>query len=103
MIGVSLRGATRVMTLIDEVFGLNIDIPDWTTGRLWLMRLGHAMLTMPLEQAEDWAWLADHSVQIGQEKCLVILGIRLRDLPPAGACLQQRDLLLIGQPSPVLG
>jgi hypothetical protein len=93
--GVSLRGAPRVLELIAEVFGLSIDIPDWTTGRLWLMRLGHAMLTMPLEQAEDWAWLADHSVQIGQEKCLVILGIRLRDLPEPGACLQHRDLHLI--------
>lgn len=93
--GVSLRGAPRVLTLIAEVFGLFIDTPDWTTGRLWLMRLGHAMLTMPLEQAEDWAWLADHSVQIGQEKCLVILGIRLCDLPKPGACLQHRDLRLI--------
>ncbi len=93
--GVSLRGAPRVLALIAEVFGLSIDIPDWTTGRLWLMRLGHAMLTMPLEQADDWAWLADHSVQIGQEKCLVILGIRLRDLPKPGACLQHRDLHLI--------
>lgn len=93
--GVSLRGVPRVLTLIAEVFGLSIDIPDWTTGRLWLMRLGHAMLTMPLEKAEDWAWLADHSVQIGQEKCLVILGIRLRDLPEPGTCLQHHDLHLI--------
>ena len=93
--GVSLRGAPRVLALMAKVFGLPIDIPDWTTGRLWLMRLGHAMLTMPLERAEDWAWLADHSVQIGQEKCLVILGIRLRDLPKLGVCLQHRDLHLI--------
>lgn len=93
--GVSLRGAARVLAVIAEAFGLYIDIPDWTTGRLWLMRLGHAMLTMPLEQGDDWAWLADHSVQIGQEKCLAILGIRLRDLPPTGECLRHRDLHLI--------
>lgn len=31
--------------------------------------------------AEDWIWIIDHSVQAGVEKCLVILGIRLRDLP----------------------
>src|SRR5437879_298211 len=93
--GVSLRGAPRVLALIAEVFGLSIDIPDWTTGRLWLMRLGHAMLTMPLEQADDWAWLTDHSVQIGQEKCLVILGIRLCHLPKPGECLQHHDLHLI--------
>ncbi len=93
--GVSLRGSARVMTVIAEAFGWCIDIPDWTTGRLWLMRLGHAMMTMPLEQADDWGWLIDHSVQIGQEKCLVILGIRLRNLPKPGVCLQHHDLHLI--------
>jgi len=95
MNGVSLRAAERVLTLLDQAFGWGIDIPHWTTGRLWLMRLGHALLTMPLQQADDWAWLIDHSVQIGQEKCLVILGLRLRDLPKPGECLQHRDLALI--------
>ena len=95
MIGVSLRGVPRVLAMFAEAFGWCIAIPDWTTGRLWLMRLGHAMLTMPLEQADDWAWVTDHSVQIGQEKCLVILGIRLRDLPKPGECLQHRDMRLI--------
>lgn len=93
--GVSLRGASRVLALIAEAFGLYLDIPDWTTGRLWLMRVGHAMLTMPLERGDDWAWLTDHSVQIGQEKCLAILGIRLRDLPSPGECLRHSDLHLI--------
>ena len=35
MNGVSLRGAPRVLALMAEAFGLAIDIPDWTTGRLW--------------------------------------------------------------------
>lgn len=95
MNGVSLRGAPRVLAVIAEAFGLPMDIPHWTTGRLWLMRLGHAMLTWPLEQADDWVWLADHSVQIGQEKCLVILGIRLCDLPKPGESLRHHDLHLI--------
>lgn len=93
--GVSLRGGARVLALLAESSGLDLDVPDWTTGRLWLMRLGHAQLTMPLPPADDWAWLADHSVQIGPEKCLAVLGIRLRDLPPPGQCLQHRDLHLV--------
>jgi hypothetical protein len=88
--GVSLRGACRVMEVVNEVLGLALDVPHWTTGRLWLLRLGHATLTMAKEPAGDWAWLIDHSVQIGQEKCLVILGIRLVDLPPSGQCLAHR-------------
>jgi hypothetical protein len=93
--GVSLRAVPRVLAVIAEAFGLPLEIPHWTTGRLWLMRLGHALLTLPLEQADDWAWLVDHSVQIGQEKGLAILGIRLRDLPEPGACLRPQDLQLV--------
>jgi hypothetical protein len=70
-------------------------VPHWTTGRLWLLRLGHARLIEPLQRARDWVWLIDHSVQIGQDKCLVILGIRLVDLPPQGQALRPKDMKLI--------
>jgi len=60
-----------------------------------MMRLGHAKLTVPLPHADNWVWWVDHSVQIGQEKCLVILGIRLADLPPRGTCLKHEDMELI--------
>jgi hypothetical protein len=93
--GVSLRGVPRVLLVIAQAFGLPLETPHWTTIRLWLMRLGHAELTMPLPKADDWVWLADHSVQIGDTKCLAIVGIRLRDLPEPGQCLEHRDLHLI--------
>jgi hypothetical protein len=93
--GTSLRGAARVLALLAEVLGWCVPTPHWTTGRLWLLRLGHATLTMAKVHAEDWAWLIDHSVQIGQEKCLAIVGLRLRDLPPPGQCLSRTDLKLI--------
>jgi hypothetical protein len=93
--GVSLRGVPRVLAVIAEAFGLPLEIPNWTTGRLWLLRLGLGLLSLPLKKADDWAWLTDHSVQIGPEKCLVILGIRLRDLPLAGKCLQHQHMHLI--------
>ncbi|MFL5243022.1 MAG: nitrilase-related carbon-nitrogen hydrolase, partial [Gemmataceae bacterium] len=86
--GLHQRGVPRVLSVVAAASGLSLPIPHWTTGRLWLLRLGHAVLTMALDKGDDWAWLMDHSVQIGQEKCLVILGIRLRDLPKPGQCLR---------------
>ena len=31
--------------------------------------------------ADDWCWILDHVIQLGQTKCLPILGIRLSKLP----------------------
>jgi hypothetical protein len=93
--GTSLRGTSRVLHILKDALGWWEDVPHWTTGRLWLLRLGHAVLTAPQEQADDWAWLIDHSVQIGLDKCLAIVGLRLRDLPPPGTSLTHTDLKLI--------
>lgn len=93
--GVSLRGASRVLETMGQALGLDLPVPHWTTGRLWLLRLGHAVLTAAKVQADDWAWVIDHSVQIGQDKCLVILGIRLSDLPEPGQSLRHEDMELI--------
>ena len=93
--GVALRAVPRVLRSAAEQWGWSGPIPHWTTVRLWMQRLGHAALTAAVPHAEDWAWLVDHSVQIGPEKCLVILGIRLALLPPPGTALVASDLELI--------
>lgn len=93
--GVSLRGVPRVLAVVAAALGWSIPIPHWTTGRLWLLRLGHAQLTANKTAAADWVWLIDHSVQIGQEKFLAILGIRLADLPPPGESLRYEDMALL--------
>ena len=67
-------------------------IPHATTGRMWLLRLGYFKLHAPLEQADDWIWLADHAIQMGKHRFLGILGIRLANLPPAGECLKLSDM-----------
>lgn len=92
---VSLRGASRAIETLVSSLQFPLDVPRWYTGRLWLLRLGYYKLTRPKEQADDWVWIVDHTVQIGAEKCFVILGIRLSDLPPVGQCLSHRDVELI--------
>jgi len=72
----SLRGASRVLALRP------LAVPSWCTGRLWLLRLGYDKLTRPKQQAADGVGIVAHTRQLGAEKSLVILGIRLRALPP---------------------
>jgi hypothetical protein len=83
----SLRGAARLFPLLSQLLDLPLGGPDWSTGRWWLMRLGLAKLQAPKEQADDWVWLIDTSIQVGKEKCLKILGLRRSAMPPKGKCL----------------
>jgi hypothetical protein len=66
--------------------------PSWYSGRLWLLRVGYYKLTRQKEIANDWIWIVDHTVQIGADKCFVILGIRLSSLPPRGNCVSHEDV-----------
>jgi hypothetical protein len=77
----SLRGASAVWEYLREFFPGLPEAPHWTTGRNWLLRLGCFHLQQPKIQADDWIWFIDHTVQIGQEKCLLILGIRASQFP----------------------
>jgi hypothetical protein len=85
--GISLRGAGHVLESMYEMdvdWGFDFPVPHFTTVRLWLLRLGHYHLHRAKEHGDDWVWIIDHSNQIGQEKCLLILGIRVSKLPPPG-------------------
>ncbi len=83
----SLRGAGHALEVMVVALQLPLACPSWFAGRLWLLRLGYYKLTRPKAHADDWVWIVDHTVQLGQEKCLVILGLRLCDLPPGAQCL----------------
>lgn len=47
---------------------------------LWVKKLGYARLTSVKTKANDWIIILDESIGIGQEKVLVILGIREIDI-----------------------
>jgi len=88
----SLRCASRVLELWDTWVGRSEAAPSWYTGRLWRLRVGYYKLTRPKEKATDWVWIVDQTVQMGTEKCFVILGLRLSALPPPGTCLRHEHL-----------
>jgi hypothetical protein len=60
---------------------------------MWLMRLGLGQLRQPVVQADDWVWLVDHSVQLGRDRCLAVLGGRSSELPCRP--LRREDLRLL--------
>jgi hypothetical protein len=89
----SLRCASRSMGIVFETLSRSsLSMPSWYAGRLWLMRLGYYKLHRVKKQGRDWVWIVDHSVQIGIEKCLVILGVRLSQLSRDSMCLNHEDV-----------
>ncbi len=59
---------------------LNLELtgasPSNSTTMLWIKKIGYTQLVLPKVKADDWIIIVDESIGIGQEKVLVILGIR---------------------------
>ena len=92
---IGLRPTERVMKIVWEWLGMQQPLPAWTTIRTWLLRVGLATLREPVQVADDWVWMSDHSNQIGPEKALVVLGVRASQLPPPGETLKHADVRLL--------
>jgi hypothetical protein len=95
----SLRSIPRLLSAVFQFFqggsAADSEMMTWTTVRTWLMRLGLYTLRRSLERASDWAYLIDHTVQVGTLKCFAVVGIRLSRLPYPERCLQYEDLQVI--------
>jgi hypothetical protein len=55
---------------------LDVTVASYYSVRLWLLRLGLYQLSRPKVQADDWMWIMDHTMQLGERKCLIVVGIR---------------------------
>ncbi len=93
----SLRGAALATGLINRLLGGEQEVPSPTSVRGWLLRIGLHQLRRPLKKTDDWVWIVDHTVQIGELKCMIIVGFRLSDWRQReDRTLAYKDVELIG-------
>ncbi len=92
---IGLRPAPDVLKMILAWLEVDANLPDWTTVRTWMLRVGVAAIKQPIEQADDWIWMADHSNQVGPEKVLAIIGLRASKMPPPGQPLTHDDVRVL--------
>lgn len=92
---IGLRPTVDCLQIVFDGLGVIERVPEWTTVRTWLMRAGVAAIEEPIEPADDWIWMADHSNQIGPEKALVIIGLRASKMPPPGVALTHQDVRVL--------
>ena len=68
----SIRGSERAVKIFYACSPLDEPAAAYSTARIWLLRVGYYQLTRAKEVAEDWVWIVDHTVQIGEEKAVLI-------------------------------
>jgi hypothetical protein len=86
----SYRAAALIFTTLT---GLGIAAgPCAETIRLWLLRVGLFLLRRPLPAYTDWVYLLDLTIQLGQHKCLVILGVSLAQFRRNDCRLNHHDV-----------
>jgi hypothetical protein len=96
-----LRAATRlqrvaaVLGMHWDWSGFDVRSASYYSVRLWLLRLGLYQLIRPKTDAEDWMWIVDHTMQLGERKCLILVGIRQSAWDPADRVLSHEDVELI--------
>lgn len=67
----SLRGIEKDWKLESEEKAM----PSYSSIREWLGRVGLFALKREKEKREDWLFIIDLSIELGKEKCLVVLGV----------------------------
>ena len=68
----SLRAAGKCFLIMEQA-----DTPSFCTIRTWVLRLGLYELRRSKPRANDWVFIVDATIAVGQQKALVILGARL--------------------------
>jgi hypothetical protein len=73
---IGFRPAARALQIMRSLLPHN-QAPSANGGQFWLLRLGLYELKRPKEPADDWVWLIDNTIQTGNGKCLLVVGVRL--------------------------
>lgn len=92
---IGFRPTETALKVVFEGLGIDAKVPSFDSIRVWSCRVGIAQLKLTVRDGEAWIWLADHSNQIGQEKILQIIGIRVKDLPPVGETLPRDKMVVL--------
>ncbi len=92
---IGFRPAATALKIVFDWLDIDAKIPTFDSMRVWSCRVGIAQLKMLVKNGNDWIWISDHSNQIGQEKVLQIIGIRVSDLPPLGETLPRDKMVVL--------
>lgn len=92
--GGSLRGVEKNLKL--SASDLEISTPSFSSIRNWLGRIGLYELQKEKEYRSDWIFIVDLTMELGKQKCLLVLGVTQEYLSeyvlPFNRGLQHQDV-----------
>jgi hypothetical protein len=95
----SLRGVQKNWEIWQEEEGVQVN-PSFSIIRQWLGRIGLFELKREKEKREDWIFITDLTLELGKEKCLVILGVSqehyLAEVVSKSRALNHQDVEVLG-------
>ena len=76
---VGFRALSNVFKTLQN-WVLSLATPAYTTIRQWILKLGLYKLQSPKSSPNGWFFIIDTSIQMGSQKCVVVLGVRKLDI-----------------------
>jgi hypothetical protein len=93
--GTRLKRVADVLSMHWNWCRLDVAAASYYSVRLWLLRLGLYQLSRPKVHADDWMWIMDHTMQLGERKCLIVVGLRQSAWKAPDRVLGHEDVELI--------
>ena len=87
------RGIENVYEELQNYFDLKT--ASYSCIRQWVLRLGYGLLTCEVERRTDWIYIIDFSIQLGTERCLLILGVPQESLEQNGYELKHHQVTIL--------
>ncbi len=87
------RGVEKVYNEIQHYF--DIKTVSYSCVRQWVLRIGYGLLVQEVEKRNDWIYIIDFSIQLGTERCLLILGVTEECLKKNGYELKHHQVTVL--------
>lgn len=94
--GSSLRCASKTLGFLSQMLGWSYGSPSHSTIRNWVLRCGLYCLEYGTEKTGKYVGIIDESIQIGREKLLLLLGLKLPEDRSHAAPLMMSDVEVLG-------
>lgn len=94
---INTQAGFRGISVINKELNKHLDIKtvSYCCARQWVLRLGYGILNQKIEKRDDWIYIADFSIQLGKERCLLVLGVSYESVTKDGYDLKHHQVQVL--------